>query len=253
MQCIVFNLITKGKLSDFPHISHFTPFFDIFRTWDNPKSLSGLQELYQRNHELIGCHVFNTHFLFDMLPQQPNMKYIYVIRDGKDAAVSFYHHLSNQMDDDQFQGSFDEFLQLFLEGKLPYGSRAKHVYDWWKVNQKLETPRIHFVRYEDLLSNTKFEIQRLIRYLELIYTEEEIESILPLITFSYMKSHKEQYEPISVPWKAGFQFLREGKTGDSNNLFSEKNHEYYDNFLRVEWGEILSNENNPILNQFIGF
>jgi hypothetical protein len=31
-----------------------------------------------------------------MLPKGAQGRYIYVYRDGKDAATSFYHHLTNQ-------------------------------------------------------------------------------------------------------------------------------------------------------------
>ena len=49
--------------------------------------------------------VFNTHFLWDMLPKwkptdgggSKKAKYIYVVREGQDVITSFFHHLSNQV------------------------------------------------------------------------------------------------------------------------------------------------------------
>lgn len=226
MQCIVYNLLTKGKRQDLTHISQFTPFFDASGTFD--LSTNNLKEEYNINHHSIGAHVFNTHFAWNMLPQQANMKYIYVIRNGKDAMVSFFHHLSNQNDADLYEGTFSEFVELSLAGNMPYGSRVNHVIDWWRNYQKHHSPQnILFVRYEDLIDNLSYEIEKLIAFLELSYTREEVDYVCQFMSFDYMKTHKHQFEPISVPWKEGFEFIRKGKVGDHKTMFSEEDTERY--------------------------
>ncbi|NWI25159.1 ST1A4 Sulfotransferase, partial [Sula dactylatra] len=56
-------------------------------------------------------------------------KVIYVARNPKDVAVSFYHfhRLAKFLPD---PGSFDNFLTQFLEGTVHYGSWFKHVKGW---------------------------------------------------------------------------------------------------------------------------
>ena len=65
--------------------------------------------------------VFNCHVPFVALPtavrdNQNKCKIIYILRNPKDLAVSFYHHLKSQADFD-YDGSFHGFLDLFVEGK----------------------------------------------------------------------------------------------------------------------------------------
>jgi hypothetical protein len=228
MQCIVYHLLTKGEKPNFDHISLFTPFFDASKTFDLDKcKLKGTYD--ENHHQILGRHVFNTHFAWEMLPHAENMKYIYVIRSGKDAVVSFYHHLSNQDDADIFQGSFSEFLSMTLSGNLPYGSRERHILNWWNAYRKQESSTILFVKYENLITNLAEEVKKLIAFLNLEYTTEEINHVCQYMSFEYMKEHKQQFEPISVPWKQGFEFIRKGQIGDHKTLFSESDVQDYIN------------------------
>jgi len=72
-----------------------SPFFEIDKTWaagENPV----VEEKYTENHRKIGCRVFNTHLLHEMLPEGRMTFYMYIVRSGKDVVVSFYHHLKHQ-------------------------------------------------------------------------------------------------------------------------------------------------------------
>lgn len=233
MQCIIYNLLTKGTRTDFEHISQYTPFFDSHNTFD--LSSGDIKASFQSSHQNLGYHVFNTHFSYDMLPHSDNTKFIYVIRKGRDVCVSFYHHLSNQDDADLYQGTFSQFLVEFLSGKLPYGSRTHHLKLWWEADRETSqaaTSPILFVHYEDLISNLRQELQRIISFLDLRYSDEELDEVLPLVSFEYMKAHKNQFEPISVPWKPGFEFIRRGQVGDHKMTFTEVDEDFYARHIR---------------------
>ena len=89
-QAIVFNLITYGQPLH-EHISKYSPFFEIDATWG--------ENIYaiETTHRSLNWRIYNTHLRFDMMPKGVTMKYIYVIRNGKDVVNSFWHHLSNQV------------------------------------------------------------------------------------------------------------------------------------------------------------
>ncbi|QQP36612.1 Sulfotransferase 1A1, partial [Caligus rogercresseyi] len=53
-------------------------------------------------------------------------KVIYVTRNPKDVCVSFYHH-EKLLNNHQYTGSFEKFAELFLEGKVAYGSYWEHL------------------------------------------------------------------------------------------------------------------------------
>lgn len=256
MQCIVYNLLTKGNQAALQHISGFTPFLDSHRTFGED---GNLQSQYQANHKFMGAHAFNTHFLYNMLPFSANMKYIYVVRDGKDVAVSFYHHLCNQDDADLFDGSFSEFLKQFLDGKLPYGSRIAHIRSWLRAYRSFEqhttvegtesSPNpILLVRYEDLINNLKDQVLRILTFLSLSYSDEEVDAVLPFMSFAYMKANKHKFEPISVQWKEGFEFIRKGVVGDHVTIFSEEDCLLYQQRVAEE----LEGESDPFIRSFCG-
>ena len=52
-------------------------------------------------------------------------------------------------------------------------------------------------------------------------SEERVLELTKNTTFSYMKEHQEQFMPISVPWKEGYSFIRNGTVGDSSNYFTD--------------------------------
>eukprot|EP01031_Cornospumella_fuschlensis_P046487 gene46487-56925_t len=115
MQGIVYYLLSDGDES-FDHISNYFPFFEISRTWDQDSG--ALQAKYEERHASIRSRAFNTHLRYSMMPQGANMKYIYVVRRGKDALLSFFHHLAHQDDADAFDGSLSDFVRAWCDGKI---------------------------------------------------------------------------------------------------------------------------------------
>ncbi|NXE54549.1 ST2B1 Sulfotransferase, partial [Casuarius casuarius] len=96
------------------------------------------------DHRLITTHL-PARVLAPAL-QRSKAKVIYVARNPKDVAVSFYHfhRLAKFLPD---PGSFDAFLARFLEGTVQYGSWFEHVKGWLGQRQALD---ILYVTYEEL-------------------------------------------------------------------------------------------------------
>lgn len=59
-------------------------------------------------------------------------KYIYVARNPKDTAVSFYYHDRSKAG---YDGTWDEHLSLFLQGQVMYGSYFDNLLPWWQASQ----------------------------------------------------------------------------------------------------------------------
>jgi Sulfotransferase domain len=125
MQHIVLSLLAVdgGAAKSFSHVSELAPFFEVDAHWERDALASWIQD----NHRSLKRRVFNTHLRFSMLPSQgTGGKFIYIIRSPFDVCVSFYHHLSNQVEGG-FEGSFDEFFDDWLNGKLAFGSWIDHI------------------------------------------------------------------------------------------------------------------------------
>lgn len=71
------------------------------------------------------------HLPFRLTPWSDKAKYIYVTRNPKDTCVSYYHHMKN-IPGHGFNGTFDQFFELFLSGKIDYGDYFDHVMEWYE-------------------------------------------------------------------------------------------------------------------------
>ncbi|KAH7941231.1 hypothetical protein HPB49_011263 [Dermacentor silvarum] len=70
---------------------------------------------------------FKTHLSFQKNPYSPEAKYIYIARNPYDCCVSFYYHTKN-IPLYQFEnGTFDEFFEIFLQGRVDFGDYFENV------------------------------------------------------------------------------------------------------------------------------
>jgi hypothetical protein len=265
MQWIMFVLLQvhQKKEIEISHISDFTPFYEIEKTWEfSQASEEGISrgkissKVLRNQQEVLKYHVFNTHLPFQWLPKDPErIKYIYVMRNGKDAAVSFFHHLTNQVDDDQYQeNNFPKFFDDLLAGKLPYGKWIDHLYYWLSSHQRIDQEisqsissfsanPILILQYEKLVSQLPLEMMKIVNFLHLDINSMELEEkVLPFLSFSYMKTHSDKFSPVSVPWKKDFQFIRKGEVGDSKNVFTEEENVKFADYIQDNLQRIFKEE-----------
>ena len=238
----------------FHHISQYAPFYEIDPHWE--VASDDLVSKIKQAHAALGRRIFNTHLRWDMLPQgnDASVKYIYVVRDGRDVLTSFYHHMTNQhVDDGGFQGDFQAFFQQFLEGSIAYGKWTHHLASWMPriVNDDSpdKNPRILLVRYEDLQANLHAQVMKIATFLQLDDIAESLESaaeensddscmdqVLERMTFSWMRQHQELFHPISVRWKPGYHFIRKGSVGDHDTIFDEQHKQIFMESIASDFG-----------------
>ena len=65
--------------------------------------------------------------------------------------VSFYHHTVGFPFYEFENGNFDDYFQLFVEGKVDFNNYFDMVPEWWARSK--EKDNIHFVLFEDLKTN----------------------------------------------------------------------------------------------------
>jgi peroxiredoxin len=197
MQMILYQLTTEGGM-DFPHITQVCPWFE--RSLKDGTAFDALP----------APRVFKSHLSYRKIPKGP-CRYIYVARDGKDVAVSYYHFCTTHMG---YQGTFDDFFERFLKGEVPYGSWFRHVRGWYAHR---DDPNLLFLRYEDLTADLPGCVRRIAAFCGLEVDPRRWPGILERCSFAFMKQHESQFDPLTAMlYERGFRansHLRQGQAG----------------------------------------
>nr|XP_016851651.1 PREDICTED: sulfotransferase 1C2 [Anolis carolinensis] len=132
--------------------------------------------------------IIKTHLPVQLLPLsfwEQNCKVIYMARNGKDIAISYFHfHLMNHGMPETT--SWNQFLEDFLVGKIAWGSWFDHVRNWWEAkNHHL----ILYLFYEDMKENPAREIQKIAQFLGVQLSESDLNKIVQHTKFENMKNN----------------------------------------------------------------
>jgi peroxiredoxin len=221
MQMILYQLTTEGRM-DFDHITKVSPWFE--RSLKDGKAYDALP----------APRVFKSHLSYRKIPKGP-CKYIYVARDGKDVAVSYFHFYTTHMG---FKGTFDEFFERFVRGEVHYGSWFRHVRGWWEHRHD---PNVLFLRYEDLVADLPGSVGKIAAFCGLQLTSERWPIILERCAFAFMKRHESRFDPLTAMlYEQGFQpnsHLRQGQSGGWRQQLSPQQAKLFDRIARQRLGE----------------
>ncbi|KAM4617138.1 sulfotransferase 1 family member D1-like [Discoglossus pictus] len=183
-----------------------------------PGMLSGVDQLNLASSPRL----VKTHLPIQLMPQSfwdNKCKVIYVARNAKDVAVSyfFFHNMVNGLPD---PGPWEQFLDNYMAGKVGYGSWHDHVKGWW---EKRHDYRILYLFYEDLKEDPKGEIKKIVDFLERKMSEETLNKIVHHTSFQEMKNNDMvNYKtiPTEIMDQSSITFMRKGVAGDWKNYFT---------------------------------
>ncbi|MEZ5062909.1 MAG: sulfotransferase domain-containing protein [Solirubrobacterales bacterium] len=108
-----------------------------------------------------GGHLIKSHERFSRTGGQGRHRFIYLVRDGRDVAVSYFFFCRRH---GTWAGSFDDFLDAFLDGRLDgYGAWQDHVEGW--LGTGADRSDHILLRYEDLHADASGELERCAAFL----------------------------------------------------------------------------------------
>ena len=98
---------------------------------------------------------FKSHLTYDLMPcgkpNTTNCKYIYVARNPKDVAVSYFFHYVRISVRKDATLDWDIFFRNFIYGNVDLGDFFDHVLSWWPHRNE---DNVLFLMFEDMKGPT---------------------------------------------------------------------------------------------------
>uniref|UniRef100_A0A8C6GIH0 Sulfotransferase n=1 Tax=Mus spicilegus TaxID=10103 RepID=A0A8C6GIH0_MUSSI len=198
----------------------------------NEDLINGIKQLKEKESPRI----VKTHLPPKLLPAsfwEKNCKMIYLCRNAKDVAVSYYYFLL-MITSYPNPKSFSEFVEKFMQGQVPYGSWYDHVKAWW---EKSKNSRVLFMFYEDMKEDIRREVVKLIEFLERKPSAELVDRIVQHTSFQEMKNNPSTnytMMPEEMMNQKVSPFMRKGIIGDWKNHFPEALKERFDEHYKQQ-------------------
>ncbi|XP_071484119.1 sulfotransferase 1A1-like [Diadema antillarum] len=242
MQQIMLLVTFEGDISKIQeeHVTLLIPFLDLVDIFHHPHDWVNAPSVVDMVSEMPSPRMMKTHSPNTFLPLEiksddPKVKVIYVARNPKDAAVSYYH-FCRFIEFLPTYESWDVFFEEFLAGRAPQGSWFENVLPWWK---RRNHPNVLFLTYEGMKKDHRGAVEKVARFMGKSLTDDVIDRIVEASTFSSMKkSSKANPDSVVVisdeEKKKGSSFMRKGAIGDWKNYFTEDQNRRFDELYAKE-------------------
>lgn len=178
------------------------------------------RELVER---LPAPRLIKTHLRFEMTPQHPQARYVWVARNPFDCAVSFFHHTRGFVQHYDFaDGTFDDYFECFIEGRIDFGSYFEHLASW---GARRDEPNLLFTTFEAMRADPRAAVMQVGRFLggpfeASVDDPAVLERVLEHSSFASMREDQQRWSsarPVDAP-----PFVRKGVVGDWESCFSSE-------------------------------
>jgi hypothetical protein len=188
--------------------------------------------------------VIPTHLPYRLFPetvQEQCGKVVYVMRNPKDVAVSFYHfHRSHRLLG-FYKGTWDEFFECFISGRVIYGSLFDHV-SGWLPHVRQNNGNMLLLSYEQMQEDLPTQIRRTGAFLRTALSPQAVAAIAAHCSFQSMSANPfSNREGDSIMDSSIARFLRKGIVGDWRNYFTKAQEERFD----AQWRGMNTSPHGP--------
>ena len=218
MQQIVGQLVFNG--AEDINVARLSPWVDLRIL--PPEVIAGLEQQAHRRF-------IKTHLPVDALVFSPKAKYIFIGRDGRDAAWSLFNHHINATEEyfevfnnapghvgprlERGSDNVYEFYSGWFEGNgHPYWPVWENIRSWWAIR---DLPNIKLIHFNDMKADLAGSIRQIADFLDIEPDPATFAKIVEHCTFDYMKSHAELAAPRGgIMWNGGATtFINKGTNG----------------------------------------
>ncbi|XP_060521816.1 sulfotransferase 1B1-like isoform X2 [Cylas formicarius] len=166
-----------------------------------------------------------THLPFSLLPPdllKVGCKVIYIARNPKDVAVSFYH-LNRSIRTQGYTGDFPKYWAYFQNNLQPWTPYWEHIKEGW--SRKHEKNML-FMFYEDMNKNPRNGLVQVANFLEQSYTNDQLDKLEEHLRIDNFRQNKsvnyDILKDLGIFLSTEGDFIRKGKTGGWKDYFDEK-------------------------------
>ncbi|KAJ3705091.1 hypothetical protein LUZ61_008796 [Rhynchospora tenuis] len=181
--------------------------------------------------------VLGSHLSYSMLPESikaSKCPIVYICREPKDVFISLWH-MSLRFEKSKEPVSFEQALELFCQGRVPFGPIWEHVLEYY--TKSLSSPeKILILKYEEMLKDPIDGVTRLANFIGRPFSEEEIkngvvEKIVELCSFNKLKELDVNKNEIVNETNNGIYF-RKAVVGDWQNYMTTEMADKFDEMTK---------------------
>ncbi|XP_058805332.1 sulfotransferase 1C4-like [Phymastichus coffea] len=194
--------------------------------------MSNVELTYEIARSMPTPRFIKTHFPLSLMPNilNSNCKVVYVARNPKDMAVSYYHfHKTVKAYD--YCGDFETFWNYFQNDKVSWSPYWEHLKEGWKHRHD---PNFLFLFYEEMNHDLLAASKRVAKFLGKSYTDEQYEKLVDHLTFSNLQNNKMvnlTRDATKILFKKD-TYMRQGKSQAWHSMFSPKLNEQANDWIR---------------------
>ncbi|MGA0602599.1 sulfotransferase domain-containing protein [Caulobacter sp. KR2-114] len=225
-------------------MSELSPWLDL-RVPPKPVKLGQLEAQAHRR-------VVKTHLPLDALVFEPDAKYLYIGRDGRDVLWSLHNHHSHGnalwyelLNDtpgrvgppiDPPDPDIRRYFLTWLERDgYPFWSLWDNVTTWWAARV---LPNVKLVHFNDLKADLAGQMRRIADFLDIAVPQDRWPAILEHCSFDWMKAHAAQVAPLggAIFDGGGEAFINKGTNGRWRDVLTADDIDLYERVARARLG-----------------
>lgn len=159
------------------------PFIDITALRDLPAGV----DPYADSLTMSSPRFIKSHLPVALLPDQlwtVKPKLVYVRRNPKAVAVSYYHH---SVMFHNYKGTMDQFVESFIKELEYYSPYHKHVLEFHNLDYG---DNLLHLCYEDMKRDLKSTLRKVCQFFNKSYSEQQLNQLEAHLSFDSMKNNK---------------------------------------------------------------
>ncbi|XP_041479021.1 sulfotransferase 1C2-like [Lytechinus variegatus] len=223
------------------HLMMKVPFLEFVQDMLNIATSPAFVDLAEKmpSPRMLKSHCHSPFLPPGIRTDDPKAKVIYIARNPKDTAVSYYHFCRFIPGLPTYE-SWDVFFEEFLANRAPRGSWFENVLPWWR---KRNHPNVLFLKYEDMKKDLTGAVRQIAEFMGKSLSDDVIAKIAEASTFKAMKNNPSSNPDTLIMAgleQAGMEkpkdksFMRKGVVGDWKNYFTDDQNKRFDELYKKE-------------------